>query len=792
MDINTNIESPFIIKASFNKLLTQYETLRDADNEFIAYNARRVLKIAEDHPILRDGFSDYTIFNTHKAEIKGILQDIFSPLLTHNEIKIAAIPFHAFIFNVSERFESILNEAGESFELEMKNMPKEQAYIMACGIILNACYGYDLKIKRPFYYEIPDAKGVIRYYKIMYNADFTEIIPKAGAPKITEDDFDELLDNFENIDLWKEKFPPQSYIFKGFVIANIFDITDDQSISNIKTSLIGSDKRQSISFMTNIESVFRSLLGIKNLNVGFSTYNKENGEFESVMGIGTHSYLLNGIETKKCSEALCTWSYNRLLNENNYFSISNVDKLYNESTSPMPHIVSLFNQGIKSAIFAPIANKDGLMGILEIVSDTPKALNSISSNRLKDIMPFLVSAVERSKKEEENLIQAVIQKECTSIHSSVHWKFEQEARRYIKSEYSNEEVPTFRKIAFENVYPLFGQMDVKGSSEARNEATQKDLALQLSLAEHILDKTLQITNLPIFQQIKFQISEFNAELKENFKVDSEHEITVFLKDEVNPVFHLIAQTEAGLKDDVDDYFGKMDTELDVVYYYRKHYDDSVKLINTNMSSLLDDKQAEAQNMYPHFFERFNTDGVEHNMYIGESITKADSFNMIYLYNLRLWQLQVMCEMENEYYQKQDAYPIALDVASMILVFNQPLSIRFRMDEKRFDVDGTYNARYEVVKKRVDKAFIKGTKERVTEKGKLTIVYSQKEDEEEYVRYIKFLQSKNILDKDLEFLELEDLQGITGLKALRISLLYHKEQDHQKFYTYEDLMETIKA
>jgi hypothetical protein len=26
-----------------------------------------------------------------------------------------------------------------------------------------------------------------------------------------------------------------------------------------------------------------------------------------------------------------------------------------------------------------------------------------------------------------------------------------------------------------------------------------------------------------------------------------------------------------------------------------------------------------------------------------------------------------------------------------------------MDEKRFDVDGTYNARYEVVKKRIDKA-----------------------------------------------------------------------------------------
>jgi hypothetical protein len=211
-----------------------------------------------------------------------------------------------------------------------------------------------------------------------------------------------------------------------------------------------------------------------------------------------------------------------------------------------------------------------------------------------------------------------------------------------------------------------------------------------------------------------------------------------------------------------------------------------------MASLLDKKQEEAQKMYPHYFERFKTDGVEHNMYIGESITKEESFNPIYLYNLRLWQLQVMCEMENAYYQMQPTFPIGLDVASMILVFNQPLSISFRMDEKQFDVDGTYNARYEIVKKRVDKAFIKGTQERVTQKGKISIIYSQKQDEREYLRYIKFLQSKNYLDDDVEIVELEDLQAVTGLKAIRVSLLYHKDKKDKAFYTYDDLIREIKA
>lgn len=254
--------------------------------------------------------------------------------------------------------------------------------------------------------------------------------------------------------------------------------------------------------------------------------------------------------------------------------------------------------------------------------------------------------------------------------------------------------------------------------------------------------------------------------------------------------HLSGSIELNSK--IEAYLNSLDNKVNSLYKHRKDYDNTITLINKKMSSLLDTKQIEAQKMYPHYFERFKTDGVEHNMYIGESITKEETFNPIYLYNLRLWQLQVMCEMENTFYQSQSEFPISMDVASMILVFSTPLSISFRMDEKQFDVDGTYNARYEIVKKRVDKAFIKGTKKRITEKGKISIVYSQKKDEIEYLRYIKFLQSKHYLDDDVEIVELQDLQAVTGLKAIRVSVLYHKDKDDKEFYTYNDLMKEIKA
>tara|TARA_R100001369_G_scaffold34915_2_gene60152 strand:- start:55549 stop:57864 length:2316 start_codon:yes stop_codon:yes gene_type:complete len=771
-------------------LLNQYEDLIKADNDFIATNARRVLKIAEQNPVLRDGFSDLAVFKTYGKEIEGILQDSFSPILTKNEIKTASVPFHNLIFNSSERFKSILKTAGEDFELQIKNMPTDQRYIIACTIILNACYGYNLNFKRPFFYEIPDSEGVMRYYKILYNADFTEIVPKENAPKITIEDYEDLLDNFDNIDLWKEKFPLNSYEFKGFVISNIFDVTDDQSISNVKSTLIGEDRRKDESFMEDFHEIFRSLLGLKDIRVGFSIYNEEEDSFERVYDVGIDSYLLNKNTSLKCSEAICSMSYKALLKDKKFYTVSDVDKFFKLSKGKAPQYKTLKDQGIKSAILAPIANEDGLMGILEIVSDKPKVLNSINANKLVDVMPFIVSAVEQSKNDEANLIDAIIQKECTSIHPSVHWVFEKEAKNFIKDQLNGKE-PSFNKIAFENIYPLYGQIDIKGSSDARNWATQQDLSLQLNSIKSIIEEAFQIENLPIYEQYLYQINDFLEALNTHFQVDSEQQIAAFIKQDISPVLEHLLSIKS-LKPQLESYFNSIDDKVDVLYNHRKNYDNTIALINKEMAALLDKKQEEAQAMYPHYFERFKTDGVEHNMYIGESITKEDNFNPIYLYNLRLWQLQVMCEMENAFYLMQSSFPVKLDVASMILVFNQSLSISFRMDEKHFDVDGTYNARYEIVKKRVDKAYIKGTTERVTQKGKISIIYSQKQDEIEYLRYVKFLQSKKYLDDDVEIVELQDLQAVTGLKAIRASVLYHKEKDDKAFYTYEDLMKEIKA
>ncbi|GGW47078.1 GAF domain-containing protein [Arenibacter certesii] len=775
---------------SFNKLLQQYEDLAEGSNEHLAKRARYILDMQAPFPELKEGFSDVSLLEKHKGIIDLLLQDSFSPLLSDNEIKTASLPYSDIIFNASNRFKRILKAAGPDYKPKITNLEQGVDYIMACVVILNYYYGYKLDFKRLFFYNIPDAEGVMRHYRILYNADFMEIIPIGTPLEITQDDVDELLVNIDDLELWKQKIPPNSFISKGFVISNMFDVTAEHVISEIKSNLIVTDYNKENNFLKEVEESFKSLFGLSGLRLGFVKYNPKLQQFESDFLDGIESYLLKKSSPEKCNTSLCLEAYDKLMEQNSLFIISDVNKEYIRTEGKAP-FKNLYDQNIKSALFAPIAKKGKLIGVLELVSDNANDLNSVNGQKLEDIMPYIVSAALRSIEEEENLIDAVIQNECTSVHPSVSWKFQEEAKRFIKEKYLGNE-PSFKEIVFNDVYPLYGQIDIRNSSQIRNEAIQRDLTIQLSEINSVLSEALESHSLPIYEELIFRVNNYLADIKDSLQSTSEQDIFDFVTKNINPVFEYLSKSDDTLKKRITLYKSHIDLGTGTYYDHRRNYDESVTFINKKLAGVLDKSQEQAQKMFPHYFERYKTDGIEHNMYIGNAISAERNFDPIYLSNLRLWQLQMMCELENAHYRCKPELKVKLDVASLILVYNTSLSIRFRMDEKRFDVDGTYNARYEIIKKRIDKSFIKGTQERLTQSGKLVIVYAQKRDELEYLRYINFLRSKGYFDSNIEIVELEGLQGVSGLKAIRAGILYRPVKKSNKTYSYQDLLNEIKA
>ena len=58
-----------------------------------------------------------------------------------------------------------------------------------------------------------------------------------------------------------------------------------------------------------------------------------------------------------------------------------------------------------------------------------------------------------------------------------------------------------------------------------------------------------------------------------------------------------------------------------------------------------------------------------------------------------------------------------------------------------------------------------------------------------MRYINFLQYNNLLGNQVEHLELEDVQGVVGLKALRVNVLYDIDLARGTL-TYDDLVKEL--
>src|SRR6218665_614321 len=324
MDIHFFKESPFTTIISFHKLIESFEEIALSDVDYRSDYAKAILKQIESIPELRTGIQDYSVIKENEALIKNMLAELFPTALTHNEIKAVTIPFQNISFNYTERFKKILKNAGDEFYMEIRDFDDHQFYVNNCCLILAYYYNYNIDFNKPFFYDIPDEEGVEKHYRILYNADFMEITPTENSVQLSQEDIDQLIDNYNDIDLWKSKFPPGSWILKGFGIVSLFDATTESAISTLKSNLLKPNTK-SLDSDNILENIFRSIFKIPSLKVGFIIYNPEEEKFIRPIKFDKQitSFLLQTDQEVDCKNAFFGCSFENLLDKNEPFVISN-------------------------------------------------------------------------------------------------------------------------------------------------------------------------------------------------------------------------------------------------------------------------------------------------------------------------------------------------------------------------------------------------------------------------------------------------------------------------------------
>lgn len=765
-------QMPFDIKLSLEKVFSFWENKAENGNASEKSHARGILDAVAHAQELRKPFNDIDKLEEYRAELELLLSAMFPEILTHNEIKAASVPFLPVLFNMSKRLQNILIKAGPDFHMRFKGFDIEELYMVGCSYLISSLYKVQVNFKRPLYFDIPDVEtGFLRNYRAMINADFGIVKPKPNTKPLTPADIQMLIDNSNDLELWKKLIPPGSYEYEGLSLITLYDQTDDKALSELKRLLLENNALHNESTLNKLQENLSQYLGVDKVELGFEAFDEEGCKLRALHGSVRPSKLLAGEHEILVNKCFCEFSVGALLTKKEIFSISHVHDM---KDVPSSLIKIMYEQGVGSFIIAPLKYDDNIVGFLELTSPQQSVLNSIVANKLKAVLPLFTVAVSRSIDQHQTQLESIIQDKFTSIHPTVTWKFMQSAEKMFQNKLSGS-TDEVEEISFQEVYPLYGQFDIRGSSDARNASIQADITEQLKAAAAVLRKAAAKDHLPIYQHLLYRINQYCHSLEQSIHAGDEVKILDFIQRELDPVFDLF-KSDHDLASHVASYRNSLDPNLKVIYRQRKDYEASVTLINDRISEYISTQQALAQKMFPHYFEKYKTDGVEYNAYIGQSLIQNKTFHPLHLKNLRLWQLLITCGVENMHMAQKDDLPMPLNITSLILAHSNPLAIRFRMDEKRFDVDGAYNIRYEILKKRIDKAYIKGTTERLTQPGKLAIVYSQDWEADEYMQYIGYLQSIDYLDQGVERIELEDLQGTTGLQALRVGFRYEVSPD----------------
>ncbi|HLG39610.1 MAG TPA: hypothetical protein VI461_08070, partial [Chitinophagaceae bacterium] len=425
--------------------------------------------------------------------------------------------------------------------------------------------------------------------------------------------------------------------------------------------------------------------------------------------------------------------------------------------------------GIKSYALMPVYYNNKLVGSFEIYTKQKDLLDEKIFAKIEPAMALISQLMRNSIDEFETKISDTIRDKFTSLQPSVQWKFNESAWDHLYRTKMEGKPAEVQKIEFKQVYPIYSAVDMRNSTIERNKAVLNDLKYQFTHLEKVFAAMKEKSGFALTDEFIFKCNKWQNIFQGIFTTNDEIKLNQFLNEEAHPFLRHFKESNPSLTPVITEYFEAIRQGEGKAWENRRQLEESMQLINNSINNYLDLMNEELQRAYPCYFEKFRTDGVEYDIFIGQSIAPEKPFDLVYLKNLRLWQLTSMAAIAKLSHGLLPNMKVPLQTTQLIFIYSNTIDISFRNDERRFDVEGGYNIRYHIIKKRIDKVSIKNSRERLTQPGKIALIYFNQKDADEYISYIHHLQEKQILHDDLEYLELEELQGVSGLKALRVGV-----------------------
>lgn len=436
-----------------------------------------------------------------------------------------------------------------------------------------------------------------------------------------------------------------------------------------------------------------------------------------------------------------------------------VQTLAAESDNPCERY--FYRLGIRSLLLIPLQGQsngggakgeDQSLGLVGMGGTAEEQFDRVDEERANALLPALRAALRRTAQSRFN-----------NIHPAVEWRFTQEAERRSWG------LPP-QPIAFEDVYPLYGISDIRGSSLERDRAIQADLLAQLRLALAVVEAACEARDLPLARQLRDDLRDRLEQYSLGITVSSELEGAQYLQEQVETHLDYFASLGGATAIAVDAYREACNNDRGGVYEARAAYDLELHRLTEQLRRAWERWQERMQAIVPHYCDIEITDGLDHMIYAGQSI--SPDFSPFQLHSLRYEQLRAVCDCARTGLAfEASGSGSRLQLTHLVLVQEATVDIvHDENTERLFDVRGTRDTRYEIVKKRIDKACDALTGERITQPGMLTVVYATPEEGAEYQQYLRYLEREGWIGNGRETGPVESLKGANGLRFVRVQVL----------------------
>ena len=497
----------------------------DTRSRFYNYLVERF----ETEPALLLPVNDSSLLSEN-GDLLELLGTSLFPVVTDPEKNIftLAAPYHFSIFNESPSFHKLFVDGEEHFILP-ENATTEYLKQVHCSLIyehaLEKFYGIKLNANTDLVYPVIDAAtGMKRYYKLRYDRRFIDLKLKGELPAIQNCAV--CLNTFRILDLEQQlkTMPLELFSAEGFGVWVAEDVTVQESLDAIKKILLRQEGCDT-GIINELKAIIHALVGLNEVEVGLAPFVKLNGEF--VLDETCTKHGLMGKNWKSADEksiANFRGSIEFLSERPEPMPISILDE---QITQFAPFLRELWEEGMRSFLVYPVQNNDGFLGLLELASPVSNQLNLDVLARLEPAMPLISLALLKNRDTFNNRIEKLIKEKFTALQPSVEWKFAQCAWEYMNGHNDNGNSLISQNVVFDNVYPLYGAVDIRNSSMERAVTIQKDIKAHLQLIDDILDKLQPLMRLPLLEGLKFKNQNFRSAIDTMMQAEDEMRINDF-------------------------------------------------------------------------------------------------------------------------------------------------------------------------------------------------------------------------------------------------------------------------